>query len=64
VVNSEIWGRDLGLWKNELVKFKEKRLSLKSRGAKTPIELDNVRVRYLGRAGLISKLSESMREVS
>ena len=47
---------------NELVKFKESALA-EIRGAKTPIELDSVRVRYLGRAGLISKLSESMRDV-
>jgi phenylalanyl-tRNA synthetase alpha chain len=47
---------------NELVKFKESALA-EIQGAKTPIELDNVRVRYLGRAGLISKLSESMRDV-
>jgi phenylalanyl-tRNA synthetase alpha chain len=47
---------------NELVKFKESALA-EIQGAKTPIELDSVRVRYLGRAGLISKLSESMRDV-
>jgi phenylalanyl-tRNA synthetase alpha chain len=47
---------------NELVKFKESALA-EIQAAKTPIELDNVRVRYLGRAGLISKLSESMRDV-
>jgi phenylalanyl-tRNA synthetase alpha chain len=47
---------------NELVKFKESALA-EIGGAKTPIELDGVRVKYLGRAGLISKLSESMRDV-
>ena len=47
---------------NELVKFKESALA-EIEGAKTPIELDSVRVKYLGRAGLISKLSESMRDV-
>lgn len=47
---------------NELVKFKESALE-EIGGAKTPIELDSVRVKYLGRAGLISKLSESMRDV-
>jgi phenylalanyl-tRNA synthetase alpha chain len=47
---------------NELVKFKESSLA-EIQEAKTPIELDSVRVRYLGRAGLISKLSESMRDV-
>jgi len=47
---------------NELVKFKESALA-EIGGAKTPIELDSVRVKYLGRAGLISKLSESMRDV-
>ena len=47
---------------NELVKFKENALA-EIGGAKTPIELDSVRVKYLGRAGLISKLSESMRDV-
>jgi phenylalanyl-tRNA synthetase alpha chain len=47
---------------NELVKFKESALA-EIQGAKTPIELDSVRVQYLGRAGLISKLSESMRDV-
>jgi phenylalanyl-tRNA synthetase alpha chain len=47
---------------NELVKSKESALA-EIQGAKNPIELDNVRVRYLGRAGLISKLSESMRDV-
>src|SRR5258708_31048164 len=47
---------------NELVKFKESALA-EIQGAKTPIELDSVRVRYLGRAGLISKLSENMRDV-
>src|SRR5258707_11581294 len=47
---------------NEPVKFKESALA-EIQGAKTPIELDSVRVRYLGRAGLISKLSESMRDV-
>ena len=47
---------------NELVKFKESALA-EIQEAKTPIELDSVRVRYLGRAGLISKLSESMRDV-
>jgi phenylalanyl-tRNA synthetase alpha chain len=47
---------------NELVKFKESALA-EIQGAKTPIELDSVRVRYLGRAGLVSKLSESMRDV-
>ena len=47
---------------NELVKFKESALA-EIGGAKTPIELDTARVKYLGRAGLISKLSESMRDV-
>ena len=47
---------------NELVQFKESALA-EIGGAKTPIELDSVRVKYLGRAGLISKLSESMRDV-
>jgi phenylalanyl-tRNA synthetase alpha chain len=47
---------------NELVKFKESALE-EIEGARTPIELDSVRVKYLGRAGLISKLSESMRDV-
>jgi phenylalanyl-tRNA synthetase alpha chain len=47
---------------NELVIFKESALA-EIEGAKTPIELDGVRVKYLGRAGLISKLSESMRDV-
>jgi len=47
---------------NELVKFKESALA-EIGGAKTPIELDSARVKYLGRAGLISKLSESMRDV-
>jgi phenylalanyl-tRNA synthetase alpha chain len=47
---------------NELVKFKGSALAEIQR-AKNPIELDSVRVRYLGRAGLISKLSESMRDV-
>jgi phenylalanyl-tRNA synthetase alpha chain len=47
---------------NELVKFKGSALA-EIQGAKNPIELDSVRVRYLGRAGLISKLSESMRDV-
>jgi phenylalanyl-tRNA synthetase alpha chain len=47
---------------NELVKFKESALA-EIGGAKTPIELDSVRVKYLGRAGLISTLSESMRDV-
>ena len=47
---------------NELVKFKESAVA-EIGGAKTPIELDSVRVKYLGRAGLISKLSESMRDV-
>lgn len=47
---------------NELVNFKESALA-EIGGAKTPIELDSVRVKYLGRAGLISKLSESMRDV-
>ena len=47
---------------NELVKFKESALA-EIEGARTPIELDSVRVKYLGRAGLISKLSESMRDV-
>ena len=47
---------------NELVNFKESAFA-EIRGAKTPIELDSVRVKYLGRAGLISKLSESMRDV-
>jgi phenylalanyl-tRNA synthetase alpha chain len=47
---------------NELVKSKESALA-EIGGAKTPIELDSARVKYLGRAGLISKLSESMRDV-
>jgi phenylalanyl-tRNA synthetase alpha chain len=47
---------------NELVKFKESALA-EIEGAKTPIELDGVRVKYLGRAGLVSKLSENMRDV-
>ena len=47
---------------NELVRFKESALA-EIQEAKTPIELDGVRVKYLGRAGLISKLSESMRDV-
>jgi phenylalanyl-tRNA synthetase alpha chain len=47
---------------NELVKFKESALA-EIEGAKTPIELDSVRVKYLGRAGLVSKLSENMRDV-
>jgi phenylalanyl-tRNA synthetase alpha chain len=47
---------------NVLVKFKESALA-EIGGAKTPIELDSARVKYLGRAGLISKLSESMRAV-
>src|ERR1700739_594464 len=47
---------------NELGNFKESALA-ESGGAKTPIELDSGRVKYLGRAGLISKLSESMRDV-
>jgi phenylalanyl-tRNA synthetase alpha chain len=47
---------------NELVKFKESALA-EIGGAKTSIELDSVRVKYLGRAGVISKLSESMRDV-
>jgi phenylalanyl-tRNA synthetase alpha chain len=47
---------------DELVKFKESALA-DIAAARTPIELDSVRVKYLGRAGLISKLSESMRDV-
>jgi phenylalanyl-tRNA synthetase alpha chain len=47
---------------NELVKFKESALG-EIEGAKTSIELDGVRVKYLGRAGLVSKLSENMRDV-
>jgi phenylalanyl-tRNA synthetase alpha chain len=47
---------------SELVKFKESAIA-EIRDAKNPIELDGVRVKYLGRAGLISKLSESMRDV-
>jgi phenylalanyl-tRNA synthetase alpha chain len=47
---------------SELVKFKESAIA-EIRDAKNPIDLDGVRVKYLGRAGLISKLSESMRDV-
>jgi phenylalanyl-tRNA synthetase alpha chain len=47
---------------SELVKFKDSAIA-EIRDAKNPIELDGVRVKYLGRAGLISKLSESMRDV-